>query len=496
MGFFHSHSRKIPHLLLTLMIFHLVFVLISCETPKSRTRKRMRSVESGLLKAAVFKGTEPEKMKLEERMQYYKVPGVSIAVIYKNQIDWARAYGIKEAGQTEPVTTDSLFQAAAFSQPVTAMAAFQFVDKGQLSLDSDVNSHLISWKLPGNKITREKKVSLRDLLSHTAGLMPYEYKGYPRSESLPSLQQILDGQKPANSPSARIYALPGSQYAYSELGYAVLQQLLIDLGERTFPQIMKETVFQPLGMVSSTFESPLPEAFKDTVVTGHSREGEPVDGKWSLHPEKAAAGLWTTPTDLALFIIEVIQAALGESQKIASPGLVQEMLTPQIDIQGLGFLIEDASDNLFFHLRGSNPGYICFMVGYPVRGEGAVVMTNSENGAYLIEEIMRGISAAYEWPHFQPEEKTFYRLEPSVYAQYVGKYEIKPDYFLDVAHEDYYLVITPSGQVPTQFYAQGLSVFFSTDPYTVIRFEKDQEDRVTGLVLTQRGQSQKAKKIE
>ncbi len=172
------------------------------------------------------------------------------------------------------------------------------------------------------------------------------------------------------------------------------------------------------------------------------------------------------------------------------------MLTPQIEIQGLGLMIEDVSDDLFFHLWGSNAGYSCFMAGYPVRGEGTVVMTNSDNGAYLIDEILRGVSAAYEWPHFQPEEKTLYRLEPSVYAQYVGKYEINPEYILDVAHEDYYLIITPSGQIPTQFYAQGFSVFFSTDPYTVIRFEKNQEDRVTGLILTQRGQSQKAKKIE
>lgn len=496
MGFFHCHSRKILHVLPILTIVLLVFVLISCETPKSRTRKRMRSVESGLLKAAVFKGAEPERMKIEERMQYYNVPGVSIAVIYKNQIDWARAYGIKEAGQPEPVTSDSLFQAAALSQPVAALAALHFVDKGQLSLDSDVNSNLSSWKLPDNKITRAKKVSLRDLLSHSAGLMPYEFKGYPLSESLPSLQKILDGQKPADSPAARIYALPGSHYAYSELGYVVLQQLLIDLGERSFSQVMKETVFQPLGMVNSTFESPLPKALKDTAVTGHRREGEPIDGKWYVYPEKAAAGLWVTPTDLALFIIEVIQAAVGESQKIASPGLVQEMLTPQIDIQGLGFLIEDVSDNLFFHLSGNNTGYSCFMVSYPVRGEGAVVMTNSDNGAYLIDEILRGISAAYEWPHFQPEEKTLYRLDPLVYAQYEGKYEVNPEYILDVVHEDYYLIITPSGQAPTRFYAQGLSVFFSADPYIVIRFEKDDEGRVTGLILRQRGQSQKAKKIK
>ncbi len=496
MRLFHCLSRKIPCALLICTVVCAVFVLTSCETPKSRMRQRMRAVESGLLKAVVFKGQEPERMKLEERMRYYSVPGVSVAVIYKNRIDWARGYGSKEARQPEPVTIDSLFQAAALSQPVSALATLHFVEKGQLSLDSDVNSYLSSWKLPESKMTRARKVFLRDLLSHSAGLMPFEYKGYPPSEPLPSLLQILDGQKPADSPAARIYALPGSAHAYSELGYSVLQQLLVDIGKRPFPQIMKETVFEPLGMLNSTFESPLPTALKHTAVTGHLRDGRPIDGKWRMYPEKAAAGLWATPTELALFLIEVIQVARGESQKISSSGIVQEMLTPHIDIQGLGFLIEDVSDDLFFHMWGSNAGYSCFMVGYPVRGEGAVVMTNSDNGGYLIDEILRGVSAAYEWPHFQPEEKILYRLEPSIYAQYVGKYEINPEYVLDVAHEDYYLIITPSGQIPTKFYAQGLSVFFSTDPYTVIRFEKNQEDRVTGLILTQRGQSQKAKKIE
>ncbi len=492
----HCDFRKILHFFPAVVIILLCFISTACETPKSRTQKRKKSVENGLLKAVVLKGQEPERMMLEARMNYYRVPGVSMAVIYQNRIDWAQAYGVKEAGRSEPVTIHSLFQAASLSQSVAALAALGFVDEGRITLDSNVNEFLNSWNLPENRITRENKVTLRTLLSHCAGLIPHEFKGYPQSEPLPTLKQILDGQKPANSPAARVYAVPGSQYSYSELGYAILQQLFIDLEEKPFPQIMKESVFQPLGMERSTFEIPLPAEEKEVAVTGHVREGGPLEGKWARHPEMAAAGLWTTPTDLALFLIDVMKTARGESRKIVSAELARTMLTPQINIQGCGFLIEDAGDNLFFHMKGRNEGFECFMVAYPVKGEGVVVMTNSDNGSYLIEEILRGVSAAYEWPHFQPEEKTLYRLDTSVYAQYVGKYEINPEYILDVAHEDYYLVITPTGQAPTRFFAQGLSVFFSTDPYIVIRFEKDDEGRVTGLILRQRGQSTPAKKIE
>lgn len=493
---FHSRFCKISRYFLTGTIILLFFILIACETPKSRTQKRKKSVENGLLKAIVFKGQEPERMMLEDRMNYYRVPGVSIAVIYQNRIDWAKAYGVKEVGRLEPVTTHSLFQAASLSQPVAALAALCFVDQGRITLDSDVNEFLSSWKLPENRNTRENKVTLRTLLSHCAGLVPHEFIGYPQSKPLPTLRQILDGQKPANSPAVRVYAIPGSRYSYSELGYAILQQLLIDLEKKPFPEIMKEIVFQPLGMERSTFESPLPAGVKEMTVTGHLREGEPLEGKWFHYPEMAAAGLWTTPTDLALFLIDVMKTARGVSRKVVSAELARAMLTPQIDIQGCGFLIEDSGDNLFFHMKGKNNGYECFMVAYPVKGEGVVVMTNSDDGSYLIEEILRGVSAAYEWPHFQPEEKTLYRLDFSVYAQYVGKYEVNPEYILDVAHEDYYLVITPTGQAPTRFFAQGLSVFFSTDPYIVIRFEKDDEGRVAGLILRQRGQSSQAKKIE
>ncbi len=425
MAFHSRHLRLIFRFVFAAAVILVFLILTACETPKSRTHQRMKSVENGLLKAVYFRGMEPERVEISERMQFYKVPGVSVAVIYKNQIDWASAYGFKEFGLNEPVTAESLFQAGALSQSVTVLTAVYFVEKGQLDLEADVNTALLD----------------------------------------------LEG------------------------GVAALQKLLVNLEKKDFPEIVDEALFRPLGMNNSTFASPLPFLLKEKAVTGHLQGGDPVEGKWIQYPVASVSGLWSTPSDMALFVIEVMKAARGESQKIVSASLAQAMLTPHKGIQGLGVNIESEGDDLFFHMHGDNTGYSCFMVGYPVRGEGAVIMTNSDNGAYLIDEILRGISAVYEWPHFRPEAKTLYRLDSSVYPQYVGRYEINPDYILDVAHEDYYLVITPTGQAPTKFYAQGLTVFFSEDPYIVIRFEKDSEGRVTGLILTQRGQSQKAKKI-
>jgi hypothetical protein len=190
-----------------------------------------------------------------------------------------------------------------------------------------------------------------------------------------------------------------------------------------------------------------------------------------------------------------MKSALGQSQTVVSPESARMMLTPQLGNQGLGFEIFDAGENLYFSQRGSTEGYECCMVAYPSRGQGVVIMANSDNGAYLIDEILRSISDAYKWPHFIPEIKTYYRLDPSVYAQYVGTYEVSPDYVLTVTHEDYYVVIQPTGQAPTKFFVESQSTFFSIDPYIQIQFVKDAAGTVTGLLLTQRGQTSEVRKI-
>jgi len=453
-------------------------------------------VENGLLRTVVFKGEDPERMTLSERMAFYRVPGVSIAVIDKYSTEWARGYGIERVGTDLPVTPDLLFQAASISQSVTACGILHLAEQGKIDLDGDANAYLKSWKIPSGSMTGETKATPRHLMSHCAGLISLKLAGYPFGNTMPTVLDILRGQKPSDSPGVYIYKEPGTEVQHSELGYAVLHQLLEDTEGRSFQLILTEAVLRPLQMNQSTFEIPLPDIMRTKAVTGHTRHGDPVKEGWFYYPVAAASGLWSTPSDLCLFVIDVMKTALGQSQTVVSPESARMMLTPQLGNQGLGFEIYDTGENLYFSQRGSTEGYECSIVAYPARGQGVVIMANSDNGAYLIDEILRSVSDAYKWPHFIPEIKTYYRLDPSVYAQYDGTYELRPDYILSVSHEDYYLVIQPTGQAPTKFFVESQSKFFSIDPYIEIQFLKDTNGSITGLLLTQRGQTSEARKIQ
>ncbi|HUU52117.1 MAG TPA: serine hydrolase domain-containing protein [Candidatus Heimdallarchaeota archaeon] len=491
-------ERKMKRLPSLGYIFCLLVILVfpNCETEGSLTRKRIDAVENGLLRTVVFKGENPERMKLSDRMAFYRVPGVSIAVIDKSAIEWAQGYGVERIGTDLSVTPDMLFQAASISQSVAAWGILHLVELGKIDLDVDVNAHLKSWKIPASSVTRETKTTPRHLLSHSAGLISLKLAGYPFGKTMPTVLDVLQGQKPSDSPGVYVYNEPGTEVQYSELGYAVLHQLLEDIEGKPFHQVLTETVFQPLQMNQSTFEIPLPDIMRTKAVAGHTRQGDPVKEGWFYYPVAAASGLWSTSSDLCLFVIDVMKTALGQSQTVVSPESARMMLAPQLGNQGLGVEIFDTGENLYFSQRGSTEGYECCMVAYPSRGQGVVIMANSGNGAYLIDEILRSISDAYKWPHFIPEIKTYYRLDPSVYAQYVGTYEVRPDYILNVTHEDYYLVIQPTGQAPTKFFVESQSTFFSIDPYIQIQFLKDTAGSVTGLLLTQRGQTSEARKIE
>jgi len=469
---------------------------VSCETEDSLTRKRIKAVETGLLKAVVFKGEDPERMNLSERMQFYRVPGLSIAVIDRYEIEWVKGYGVARAGSENPVSPQSLFQAASVSQSLTALAAIHLGEQEKIGLDSDVNTQLGSWKIPVSSVVKEKKVTPKFLLNHSAGLVPLKLAGYPPEKQLPSLLDILQGKKPSDSPGVYVYETPGTKVQYSELGYAVLQQLFLDIEKKPFYQIMSETVLVPLSMNQSTFELPLPAILRTSAVSGHSRQGDPVEEGWFHYPACAASGLWSTPSDLARFAIDIMKTALGQTHIVAYPESVRMMLTPQLENKGLGFDIEDNGDNLYFLQRGENEGFQCCLIAYPSQGQGAVIMVNSDNGAYLIEELLRSISDAYKWPHFIPEIKTYFRLDPSIYPQYVGTYEVNPDYILIVTYEDYYLLIQPTDQAPTRFYVESQTKFFSVDPYIEIRFLKGDDGNVDRLLLTQRGHTSTARKIQ
>jgi hypothetical protein len=234
---------------------------------------------------------------------------------------------------------------------------------------------------------------------------------------------------------------------------------------------------------------------KINAASGHGRDGRPVEGKWTDSPAAAASGLWTSPSELLSFAADILRTAMGKGGKILTAALARAMLTPQDGNRGLGFEIEGTGTDIRFRLQGRTRGFTCSLDVYPYKGQGAVVMTNSDNGFLVTEEVLRSVSAAYEWPDFKPQERPLFRLDPSIYRQYVGRYEISPDYILDVSTEDYYLVIRPTGQAPTRFFVESQTFFFSVDPYVRIQFLSNQKGDVTGLILWQQDFKQEAKKV-
>jgi CubicO group peptidase (beta-lactamase class C family) len=338
-------------------------------------------------------------------MDFHQIPGVSIAVIDNFTIAWAKGYGVKDAITKEQLTTNTLFQAASISKPVAAAAALHLVEKGILHLDEDVNNKLFSWKVPENELTRKEKVTLRRILSHKAGLSVESFRGYQQGHPLPTLTQILNGEKPANSAPIWIVIEPGTKDLYSGGGFMVVQQLLIDLMHKPFPEIMEQMVFSPLSMTQSTYEQSPLKASAEDVSSGHKADGHPLPGKHNIYPEMAAAGLWTTPTDLCKFAIAMMHSWTGRTDHFLSKKTVRVMLSNHGEGRGLGFRVQDKGRDFMFRHSGSNAGFKSILIAYPGRGQGVAIMTNADQGTFLINELLHAFAIQYGWKHFRQKKQ-------------------------------------------------------------------------------------------
>lgn len=332
-------------------------------------------------------------------MQKYRVPGVSVAVISGFRVDWAKGYGVADVETGRPVDVDTRFQAASISKAVTAMAVLKTVQDNRLSLDADVNTILKSWKVPESDLTTTTPVTPRALLSHTSGAGDgFGFPGYHPSLARPSLVQILEGAKPSNVGPVFFERAPFTRYKYSGGGFVIVQLALMEALGRPFAEILRESVLDPLSMVHSTYEQPLPAALESKAARAHSREGKAMDAKWHVYPEQAAAGLWTTPTDLAAFVVEVQRALRGPAGQVLSQAMAKEMVAPVgIGPYGLGLVVNKRGEGWYFSHGGVNWGFQCALLGHIRRGDGVVVMTNGDSGAPVINEIEARVAAAYRW---------------------------------------------------------------------------------------------------
>jgi CubicO group peptidase (beta-lactamase class C family) len=442
-------------------------------------------------------------MKLVDRMKYYETPGVSIAVINNYKIEWARGYGLGEVGSNEAVTPGTFFQAGSISKPVTAMAALRLVEQGKLRLDEDVNKKLRSWKVPENEFTKDRKVTVRGILTHTAGFDVLFYEGTPVGEPLPTALQVLDGENPAPKPPIRVVYIPGSKNVYSGGGFLVLQQLLVDVTGKPFPQLMEEMVLRPLGMKDSTFQQPLPENLQTRAAAGNQR-GKPVKGKWLIKPNMASGGLWSTASDIARFAIGLQRARLGNSNRVLTREIANLMVPPlesqisggdgvSVKVRGLGLGVTGEDETIRFSHGGYTNGYRCEMVGFG-NGQGVVILTNGSSQG-LLREIMRSVATEYGWaaPEYKPIERTLVTVEPRVMEAYVGEYE-----FPEGRNPRISVVSVKNGQLNvdgTPLRPESETRFFGAGEATYI-FIRDESGQVREMTYDVRGFKLTARKIK
>jgi CubicO group peptidase (beta-lactamase class C family) len=373
------------------------------------TEARIERIASGIEPVETGKGEAPLPLDIEKLMKLYDVPGFSVAVIDDYKIAWAKSYGVTEPGGKNPVTPRTLFQAGSISKPVAAAGMLALVQQGKLSLDEDVNVKLKSWKVPENDFTKTQKVTLRRLASHSAGLTVHGFPGYDVDEKVPTLVQIFNGEKPANTAAIRVDFVPGTDERYSGGGVTIEQQLMMDVSGKQFPALMKELMLDRVGMSDSSYEQPLPAARAAMTAGGAYGDGKPVHGKWHVYPEMAAAGLWTTPTDLAKFAIEIALSKQGKSNKVLTQKTTQEMLTLQSKSFGIGFGLNPKHPGEFGH-NGADEGFQALLVMNADTGQGVATMADSDYGILVADEYLRSVAKEYAWKYSPGPRSAFTQL--------------------------------------------------------------------------------------
>jgi CubicO group peptidase (beta-lactamase class C family) len=409
---------------------------------------------------------------IAELMRRHQVPAVSIAVLRGNRIAWSGAFGVADSVTRRAATTDTLFQAASISKPVAASAALRLVEQGQLSLDAPVNARLKSWRIADSAAAKGDAVTLRHLLTHTAGLTVHGFGGYRPGTAIPSVRQVLDGTAPANSGAVRLKTAPGSEWRYSGGGFTVLQLMLTDATGRSFADLMTGLVLRPAGMTRSSFVQSPPATVAMKAAVAHLGNGKPVPGRYHHYPEMAAAGLWTTPSDLARWAGALGAAYNGEKGRLLSPAMARQMLTSGKGDWGLGLGVRREGETIRFSHSGANEGFRSLMIVDPVRGDGLVLMANSDSGGKLFGPLIQAMGGLFGWPEARARVLVPAAISDEERASILGRYEGGP-IVVEVALQGNRLMATQNGSETFELISRGNDVFVAPDIGLRIEFVRD-----------------------
>ncbi|EDP69748.1 beta-lactamase [Flavobacteriales bacterium ALC-1] len=452
-------------------IMTLCFI-VSCQGQKNSKNKalvdRISRIENGLqsnLRIKYGDSVSIQYYNIEDRMKELNIHGLSIAVLNNGVIEWARGYGMADTIQNKKVSTKTLFQAGSVSKPIAATRALQLVEEGRLNLDSNVNDFLRSWKIPENEFTTKEKVTLRRLLNHSAGLTVHGFPGYSNKDAVPSVIDVLEGK--GNTDSVRVFRVPGEKVGYSGGGYTVMQLMVSDLEQNEFSDIMQKRVLNPLGMTSSTYANPLPKSYQNLAASGYKSDGSQVPGKWHTYPEMAAAGLWTTPSQLLLWAKAIQDTYQNKKDGFLKAETVKEMITDYGNNQGMGpYVVED----LFGH-GGLDEGFVSDLriwKEYPIS---VAIMVNSNSGGDIIREVFLSIAKEYNLPGIYHRLRTYNEQSKKQRERYVGTYKFSEEATSKVTIKDNGLEFS-GGLVanPIFLLPESDTLFFSSKSGTYFEF--------------------------
>jgi CubicO group peptidase (beta-lactamase class C family) len=436
------------------LILILILVVTSCKDEKSiDIASEINAIENGLLTSIQVKGDSIKHYNILDRMERYNVPGVSIAIVENGEISWAKGYGIANTASGNEVNTTTIFQAGSISKPLAALSALKLVEDGVLNLDQDVNTYLKDWKIPDSEFTKDEKVTLRRLLTHTAGMTVHGFPGYEQKDTFPSINMVLNGK--GNTAAIHVDTIPGSIWRYSGGGYTVMEKLVEDISGLPLDKYIEKSILHPIGMINSTFEQPLISNHYTNVSAAYDGEGRMIEGLWHNYPEQAAAGLWTTPTDLAKYCIEIQEILSGKQNGVLSKKTIEKMLTKHKGDWGLGLSLQWEKDSLIFRHGGKNAGFTNEMISFAHRGNAVIVMTNADNGGNLIGEILRSVSSYYDWGISNPRIVEALELPIEKLEKLTGQYKLNfqvpeiGDYIIDITIKDNRLFVNDPGNTNT-----------------------------------------------
>ena len=433
---------------------------------------------------------------INERMKFHHVRGLTVAVISKYKMEWAKGYGLADSAEKRPVTTETLFQAGSISKSLNSVGVLKLVQDGKLDLYTDINYYLKTWKFPYDSISKGKKITLINLLSHTAGLNVHGFPGYTVGDPIPTLPQVLDGLPPANTPAIRSVFEPGLRFQYSGGGTTISQLIIQDVTGLPYDEYMWKNVLQPLGMLNSSYTQPPSLLKQKQLASAYYGDGKPVKGKYHIYPEQAAAGLWTNPTDLSKYIIETQMSMEERSSKVLKMEWARLRVTPYIDsTAALGVFIPVIGGEKYFNHNGQDEGFTAVYYGSMEGGDGVVVMCNSDDGS-ILNEVVNSVASVYGWKDFyKPVIKKPVAVSGTILDAYTGLYRFGNDTF-SIQKENGTLSLKPK-EFPT-----GWPLVFTSEKDFFINelngdwaFITGADGKIDGIIWKQPNREQKAERI-